>query len=61
MDIGNILNSALAAWALLGLLMLFLVGMAFLKNRWMIKERAAIFIIGVVMLLALFALSIREP
>lgn len=59
MDLGKFLNSAFTAWGLLGLLMLIVAGMAFLKNRQMVKERAAIFVIAAVLLLALIALSVN--
>jgi hypothetical protein len=58
MDLTKILNSAFVAWGLAGLLMLMLAMLAFLRNRQLVKERVAILVIVMVMLLALIALSL---
>jgi len=55
----NILHSPFVAWGLAGLLMLMLAILAFLRNRKLIKERVAILIIVMAMLLALLALSVN--
>ena len=55
----NILHSPFVAWGLAGLLMLMLAILAFLRNRKLIKERVAILIIVMTMLLALLALSVN--
>ncbi len=59
MTLGTILNSAFFAWGLAGLLMLILAGLAFLRKRQMVGERAAIFVIVLVMVLALLALTLN--
>jgi hypothetical protein len=58
MNLTQILNSAMFAWGLAGLLMLMLVMLAFLRNRQLVKDRLAILVIAMVMLLALIALSL---
>jgi hypothetical protein len=58
MNLGNILNSALFAWGLAGLLMVMLALLAFLRSRERIKERLAILVIAGSMLLALLALTL---
>jgi hypothetical protein len=55
----TILNSALFAWGVLGLLMVMLALLAFLRKRQLIKERFAILIIVGVLLLALLALTVN--
>jgi hypothetical protein len=55
----SILNSALFAWGLLALLMVMLALMAFLRKRQLVKERIAILIIGMILLLALLALTVN--
>jgi hypothetical protein len=55
----TILNSALFAWGLLGLLMVMVAVLAFLRKRQMVKERLAILIIAGVLLLALLALTVN--
>ena len=59
MDLMKILNSSVVAWALAGLLMLMLAMLAFLRNRQLVKERLAILIIAMVLLLALLALTVN--
>jgi hypothetical protein len=59
MDLMKILNSSVIAWALAGLLMLMLAMLAFLRNRQLVKERAGIFIIAVILLLVLLALTVN--
>ncbi len=61
MFLAHFLNSALAAWALLGLLLLFVAGMALMKRRLLVKDSVAVFAIGAVLLLALLALTVGEP
>jgi hypothetical protein len=58
MDLGKLLNASLLICGLVGILMLFVATLAFLKNRQMVKERAGIFIIAAVLLLVLVALSV---
>jgi hypothetical protein len=60
-DLYKFLNSSLFACGLVGLLMLFVATLAFLRNRQMVKERAGIFIIAAVLLLVLVALSVNGP
>jgi hypothetical protein len=55
----GILNSALLAWGLVGLLMVMLAVLAFLRNRSLVKERLGILIIVAVLLVALIALTVR--
>jgi hypothetical protein len=55
----SIVNSALFAWGLLALLMVMLALMAFLRKRQLVKERFAILIIGMILLLALLALTVN--
>jgi hypothetical protein len=55
----TILNSALFAWGILGLLMGLLALLAFLRKRQLIKEQLGILIIAVVLLLALLALTVN--
>jgi hypothetical protein len=58
MNATKLLNSALLAWGLAGLLMVMLAFLAFLRNRQLVKERVGILVIAGVMLLALLALSL---
>jgi hypothetical protein len=53
------INTALFAWGLAGLLMVMLAVLAFLRSRKLVKERAAILIIVTIMLLALLALTVN--
>jgi hypothetical protein len=55
----SILNSALFAWGLLGLLMVMVAVLAFLRKRQIVKDRLAILIIAAVLLMALIALTVN--
>ncbi|HTX90620.1 MAG TPA: hypothetical protein VMC09_05320 [Anaerolineales bacterium] len=60
MNLTAFLNSSIVAWAMVGLLMLMVAMLAFLRNRQLVKERVAILVIAMVMLLALLALTLGE-
>ena len=60
MNLSSWLNTALGACGLVGLLMVIMAGLAFLRKRGKISEKAGIFIIMLVLLLVLIALSVGE-
>jgi hypothetical protein len=55
----NILHLPYFAWGMAVLLMLLVAILAYLRNRKLIKERIAILIIVIAMLLALLALTVN--
>ncbi len=58
MDFYQILNTSLFAWALVGILMLMLAVLAFLKGRHKISDKAGIGIIVFVLLGTMIALTL---
>ncbi len=57
MDLGKILNLSLFAWGLVAFLLIGLAGLAFLKGRHKIGDKAGIVVIAVVLLGVLIALT----
>jgi hypothetical protein len=60
MDLGKIINFSLLSCGLVGVLMGIVAALAFLRNRQKISNRTGIFIIVLVLMLALIALSVSE-
>ncbi len=61
MDLAGFLNSSIAAWALVVLLMVFLAFMTLSRRSRIIKDQTAIFVIVLVLLLGLIALAVNTP
>jgi hypothetical protein len=59
MTMQNLSAQPLVAWGLADLLVLMLAILAYLRKRRLVKERLAILIIVVAMLLALLALTVH--
>jgi len=60
MDLGKLINFSLLSCGLVGVLMLIVATLTFLRNRRKISNRTGILIIVLVLLLALIALSVAE-
>jgi hypothetical protein len=60
MDLGKLINFSLLSCGLVGVLMLVVAMLTFLRNRQKISNRTGILIIVLVLLLALIALSVAE-
>lgn len=60
MDLGKLINFSLLSCGLVGVLMLVVAMLTFLRNRQKINNRTGILIIVLVLLLALIALSVAE-
>jgi hypothetical protein len=58
MHLATLLNSSLTLWALLGLVMLVMALLAFLRRNQILKEKLGILIIGIVLLLFLLLLTL---
>lgn len=58
MNLTRILNSSLFAWALVGLLLVMMAMLAFLKGRHKIGDKVGIVIIVLVLLGAMLALTV---
>jgi nucleoside permease NupC len=58
MDVAKLIHSSLFTCGLVGVLMMLVAALAFLRNRRMIKERTGIIVIVVVLLLVLLALTV---
>ncbi len=59
MDLARYLTSPYFSIGLVLLLMLFLGVMAYLKRHEIVKERTAVFVIGVIFLLVIMALGLN--
>jgi nucleoside permease NupC len=60
MNLGNFINFSLLSCGLVGVLMVVVAALAFLRNRRKISNRTGIIIIVLVLMLALIALSVSE-
>ena len=60
MNLDNIIHFSLFSCGLVGVLMVIMAALAFLRNRQMISNRAGILIIVLVLSFVLVALSVSE-